>query len=91
MFRPLADGVYLLTFYGLVQGTDGGTVFIKRNDDRLCKAWLDHDNSIDIGTCTAIAELTTSDSVQVTGDSSEPSTLRGNLYSGFTGFLIYDI
>ena len=90
MFRPPVDGVYLLTFYGLVQGTDGGGVWIKRNDDVLCTAWLDNDNVSDTATCTAIAELTTGDSVRVTGNSDDPSALRGDTHSGFAGFLIYD-
>ena len=82
--------MYQLTFYGLVSGTAGGNVFIKRNDDRLCQAWLSYDDIGDTATCIAIAELTTGDSVRVTGDSADPSALRGDSWSGFTGFLIYD-
>ena len=52
-------------------------------------AFLD-DDSGSTGACTAIAELTTGDSVRVTGDSANPTVLRGDRYSGFTGFLIYD-
>ena len=90
MLRPPVDGVYQLTFYGIVSGSDGGNVYIKRNDDQLCKGWLDVSNNGDTATCTAIAELTTGDSVRVTGDSADPSALRGDSFSGFTGFLIYD-
>ena len=82
--------MYQLTFYGFVSGTEGGSVFIKRNDDQLCKAWLEYDDDVDTATCTAIAELTMDDSVRVTGNNNNPSVLRGASFSGFNGFLIYD-
>ena len=91
VFRPPVNGVYQLTFYGLVPGTDGGTVYIKRNDEFLCAGWLENDQVQDTSMCTAVAELTTGDSVRVTGHSADPSALRGASYSGFNGFLIYDI
>ena len=90
MFRPPVNGVYLLTFYGLVTGNEGGNIFIKQNDNFLCKAWLRYDLEHSTSTCTAIAELTTDDSVRVTGDNAYPSALRGDSFSGFAGFLIYD-
>ena len=83
------NGVYLLTFYGLLTGTDGGAIYIKQNDDVLCQGWFRENETSDTATCTAIAELTTGDSVRVTGNSGDPSALRLN-YSGFDGFLIYD-
>ena len=90
VFRPLVDGVYQLTFYGLVATGDGGSVYIKQNDDILCQGWLRNQVSVDTATCTAIAELIEGDSVRVTGNSDNPADLRGALQSGFTGFLIYD-
>ena len=90
MFRPPVDSAYLLTFYGLVQGSDGGNVWIKQNDDIICRGYLRDNQQFDTATCTAIAQLTTSDSVRVTGNSDNPSTLRGGNQSGFVGFLIYD-
>ena len=90
VFRPPADGIYLLTFYGLVQGIDGGNVYIKRNDDVLCSGWLRSDQQYDSTSCTAIAQLTTFDSVRVTGSNGDPADLRGNSYSGFAGVL-YDL
>ena len=86
VFQPPANGVYLLTFYGLLAGTDGGDVYIKQDDNVLCQGWFEEN---DTSTCTAIAELTTDDSVRVTGNSDNPSTLR-NIVSGFAGYLIYD-
>ena len=83
------DGVYQLTFYGMVAGHNAGSVYIKRNDDVLCQGWLRPNEIVDTATCTAIAELTTGDSVRVTGNSADPSDLRGALSSGFNGFLIY--
>ena len=90
VFRPPVDGVYQLTFYGLVAVTNLGNTYIKRNDDVLCQAFLRGNSVLDTSTCTAVAELTTGDSVRVTGTSAYPSVLRGDSYSGFTGFLIYD-
>ena len=89
-FRPPVDGVYVLTVYGLVVGTNGGNVHIKRNDDILCSGFLNNNDNLSTSTCTAVAELTTEDSVRVTGDSSNLPNLRGDSWSGFTGFLIYD-
>ena len=40
VFRPPADGVYVLTFYGLTAGTNSGNIYIKQNDDRLCRGYL---------------------------------------------------
>ena len=90
VFRPLVDGVYQLTFYGLVAVTDVGDVYVKRNDDVLCQAFLRGNEVHDTATCTVVAELTTGDSVRVTGNSAYPTVLRGESWSGFAGFLIYD-
>ena len=89
VFRPPVDGVYQLTFYGLVATNDGGHVYIKQNDKILCRGYL-RPEQYDTATCTAIAELTESDSVRVTRDSDDPADLRGVTETGFTGFLIYD-
>ena len=90
MFRPPVDGVYQLTFYGLMAGTDSGSIYIKQNDDVLCQGWFQGDRESSTATCTAVAELTVGDSVRVTGTSANPTSLRGGLQSGFTGFLVYD-
>ena len=90
VFRPPVDGVYQLTFYGLVAVTDVGDVYVKRNDDVLCQAFLRGNEVHDTATCTVVAELTTGDSVRVTGNSAYPTVLRGESWSGFAGFLIYD-
>ena len=88
VFRPPLDGVYVLTVYGLLTGSDYGGIYIRQNDNILCKGYLrEHD---DTATCTAVAELIVGDSVRVTGESGNPSALRGDSWSGFTGFLIYD-
>ena len=89
VFQPPANGVYLLTFYGLLAGTDGGDVYIKQDDNVLCQGWFKENDTRDTSMCTAIAELTTNDSVRVTGNSDNPSTLR-NIVSGFAGYLICD-
>ena len=88
VFRPPVDGVYALTVYGLLAGSDPGDVDIQKNDVTLCHGHLFEHHFT--ATCTAIGELTTDDSVRVTGRSSNTSALRGASVSGFTGFLIYD-
>ena len=90
VFRPPVDGVYQLTVYNLVATTDGGSIFIRQNDDVLCQGWLRNEASAHTATCTAVAELIEGDSVRVTGNGDNPADLRGDLQSGFTGFLIYD-
>ena len=90
VFRPPVDGVYQLTFYGLVAVTDVGDAYVKRNDDILCQAFLRGNEVCDTATCTVVAELPTVDSVRVTGNSAYPTVLRGESWSGFAGFLIYD-
>ena len=89
VFRPPVDGVYQLTFYGLVATNDGGHVYIKQNDNILCRGYL-RPEQYDTATCTAIAELIEGDSVRVTGDTNVPADLNGASQSGFTGVLIYD-
>ena len=89
-FRPPTDGVFLFTFYGVKLGTAEGPVYIKRNDDILCQGWLRNGASADTSTCTAIVELTEGDSVRVTGNSANSAVLRGDLWSGFTGFIIHE-
>ena len=89
VFRPPFDGVYVLTFYGFIAGTDSGNIYVKQNDRILCQGYL-RPEQYDTATCTPIADLATGDSVQVTGSSGNPSVLRGDLYLGFNGFLIYD-
>ena len=81
VFRHPVDGVYQLTFYGLVATGDNNV---------LCQGWLRSGVDVDTATCTAIVELIEGDSVRVTGNSGYPADLRGGLQSGFAGFLIYD-
>ena len=90
VFRPPVDGVYVLTFYGLMAGTDSGSIYIKQEDNVLCQGWFQGNEESSTSTCTAIAELTEGDSVRVTGSSANPTSLRGGLQSGFAGFLLYD-
>ena len=69
------DGVYQLTFFGLLAGSDDGNIYIRRNDDVLCQSYLleQHNTAM----CTAVAELTDGDSVRVTGTNNNPADLRG--------------
>ena len=67
---------------------DDGNVFITQNDNLLCLGWLQE--ALDTTTCTTVAELTTGDSLRMTGNSAEPSALRDYSLSGFAGFIAYD-
>ena len=67
---------------------ESGDIYIKNNDDVLCRTWVD---IVDNGaaTCTAIAELAIGDSVRVTGVSGNPAGIQA-AYSGFAGHIISD-
>ena len=88
-FQPPADSAYALMFYGLIAGTNSGNIYIKQNDHVLCRGYLCPEQ-YDTAICTAIVDLATGNSVRVTRSSGNPSILRGDLYSGFNSFLIYD-
>ena len=90
VFEPPLDGVYVLTVYAVTTGVNAGLVYIKNNDNILCQAHITQDNGQATGTCTAIVELTTDDSVRVTGGSSDPATIQVGK-SGFVGHYIGSI
>ena len=87
MFEPPLNGVYVLTVYAVTTTEDAGPMYIKNNDDILCYAWITQSGHADTATCTAIAELTTDDSVRVTGDNSDTARISGQR-SGFVGHYI---
>ena len=64
-------------------------MYIKNNDVVLCQAYIPQGGEGEMGTCTAIAQLVTGDSVRVTGDSGNPAQIQGS-WSGFTGHIISD-
>ena len=61
-------------------------MYIRNNDDVLCRTWISSGAGI-TGTCTAVAELLVGDSVRVTGDSDDPAVIYSQ-QSGFAGFII---
>ena len=63
-------------------------MYIRNNDDVLCQAYVT-ETDFAVATCTAIAELTTADSVRVTGDSSNPADIRTS-DAGFVGHIIVE-
>ena len=79
--------MYVLTVYAVTTTANGGSMFIKNNDDILCQAHITTGASWDTGTCTAIVQLAVGDSVRVTGDSSNPAAIFGTM-SGFVGHYI---
>ena len=87
MFEPPLDGVYVLTVYAATTTANAGPMYIKNNDDILCQAQITQNGKSDTGTCTAIAELNTGDSVRVTGDRTDPAIINA-LNSGFVGHYI---
>ena len=90
------SGLYLLSVYGNSGDFNGGAgpIFIKKNDDILCKMWITSGNSgtdcvgTDTNSCTAIAELTPEDSVRVTGSSDDPALIIAGHGAGFVGHII---
>ncbi len=63
-----------------------GSMYIKRGDDILCTAWIRNEAG-PTGTCTAIVELLTTDSVRVTGNNGDEATIESP-WAGFAGHLI---
>ena len=90
MFEPPLNGVYVFTVYAVTNTVDAGPMFIKNNDDVLCRARITVNGQADTGTCTAIVELTVGDSVRVTGDSSDTAAIIED-QSGFVGHYIGSI
>ena len=86
VFEPPVSGLYLLTVYAVTTTVASGPIYIKNNDEVLCEGWVANAD-LDTATCSAIAELAVGDSVRVTGDSSDPSTIEDGS-SGFTGHII---
>ncbi len=79
--------------YAMSDGNPGNKMISRvdnaGNDVILCTAWVT-DVAMETTSCTAIAELSTTDSVRVTGDSHGPygsARIRGG-YSGFSGHLV---
>ena len=87
MFEPPLNGVYVLTVYAAATNQANGPMYIKKNDDILCYAYITQGGQADTGTCTAIVQMTLGDSVRVTGDSSNPAIVSGSR-SGFVGHYI---
>ena len=84
-----------------VCGTSGGEtigatgpVFIKKNDEVLCRMQItygnsqDDDHGHDTNGCMAVAELTPEDSVRVTGDSGDQAFIWAARGAGFVGHMI---
>ena len=88
VFEPPVDGVYLLTIYATTSRVTDGPMYIKSNNDVLCTAMVTG-SDFSAATCTAIADLTTDDSVRVTGDSSNLGVIQTNR-SGFVGHIIVE-
>ena len=92
VFHAPVSGLYLLRVYARTAGDDG-YIFIKKNDDVVCRTGVTLGNSgadnlgHDTGICTGITKLIPEDSVRVTGDSGYPARIQAN-DSGFIGHLI---
>ena len=73
---------------------DDGPLFIKKNDDVLCKMWITPGNAADdnLGAdtngCSAVAELSPDDSVRVTGNADDTAYINADKGAGFVGHMI---
>ena len=88
VFIPPVDGVYLLTTQAITEGTLGGHMFIKKNDEILCQTYV-YPADAYASSCSAVAQLAAGDSVRVTGNSDQPASIDA-AYSGFAGHIISD-
>ena len=97
VFTAPQSGVYLLSVYGTSGGEDigaSGPVFIKKNDDILCRMQITAGNSgtdnlgKDTNGCTAVTELTPEDSVRVTGSTDDPALIIALYGAGFVGHMV---
>ena len=89
VFEPPVDGVYLLGVYAISAQITNGHLFIKNNDNELCRAFVTGGYGPQTSTCSAIAELAVGDSVRVTGDGSDPAVIKAGT-SGFFGHIIVE-
>ena len=89
VFTAPASGIYLFATYALTVGGFNGAMFIKKNDQILCRAEVGDGETWHAAACTAVAELTPEDSVRVTGEGSRPVTIYRES-SGFAGHLIQE-
>ena len=62
VFIPPVDGVYLLTTQAITEGTLGGHMFIKKNDEILCQTYV-YPADAYASSCSAVAQLAAGDSV----------------------------
>ncbi len=85
VFSPPISGTYLLTIHTRNNG-ENGYIQIKSDDALLCEAFVtDTVNGANMASCTVVAPLSTSNSVRVTGETSNPADI---LEAGFSGHLI---
>ena len=96
VFTAPQSGLYLLSVYGTSGTTTGhtGPVFIKKNEDIVYQMRItggnsrDDDVGTDTNSCIAVAEVTPSDSVRVTGNTDDPAFIYATHGAGFVGHLI---
>ena len=84
-------GTYQFNMHIRSQGTDNGSIYVKKNDERICSAWIDADKKSkrrDMAACSVVTELVPGDKVKVTGESSNRGKITGNKM-GFSGIIIY--
>ena len=87
IFSATKAGTYIFSTHALVTG-NYGNFRIKKNDDVICDAYVDNDQS-DISICSTVTHLDLGDKVKVTGDDSNPTEIRRDR-SGFSGIIYPD-
>ena len=89
-------GTYEYNMHVRSEGTDRGSIYIKKNNQRICSAWIDDvkkgettkPRRRDMAACSVVTELVPGDRVMVTGETANRGRITGNKM-GFSGFLIY--
>ena len=93
IFTATIAGTYEFNMHVRSQGTDNGSIYVRKNNKVICSAWVDSDKKSktkrrDMAACSVVTELVPGDKVKVTGENSNPAKITGNKM-GFSGILIY--
>ena len=96
MFTATIAGTYEFNMHVRSEGTDRGSIYVKKNDKRICSAWIDDvkkgestkPRRRDMAACSMVTELVPGDKVKVTGKTVNDGKITGNKM-GFSGILIY--
>ena len=89
VFTAKIAGTYQFNMHVRGLGVDDGSIYIVKNKERICDAWVDNVKNLwDNTACSVVTELVPGDKVKVIGENSNRGKISGNKM-GFSGILIY--